>query len=67
MVWPESAEEISAVLSYANRHRVPGTSLEGNPIPVCGGIVLDMLQMEAIMAIRAADFQVDVQAGMKRT
>jgi len=71
VVWPGSAEEISAVLSYANRHRIPvtawgaGTSLEGNPIPVCGGIVLDMLRMNAIRAIRAADFQVDVQAGIK--
>lgn len=70
VVWPETAAEISAILSYANQHRIPvtpwgaGSSLEGNPIPVCGGIVLDMLRMDKILNIRAADFQVDVQAGM---
>ncbi len=71
VVWPASAAEVSAILAYANQHRIPvtpwgaGTSLEGNPIPVAGGIVLDMSHLDQILAIRPGDFQVDVQAGVK--
>ena len=71
VVWPASAPEISAILKYANQHRLPvtpwgaGSSLEGNPIPVCGGIVLDLLRLDRILAVRPDDFQVDVQAGVR--
>jgi D-lactate dehydrogenase (cytochrome) len=71
VVWPASAQEISAILQYANQHRIPvtpwgaGTSLEGNPIPVHGGIVLDLMRMDRILEVRPEDFQVDVQAGVK--
>jgi D-lactate dehydrogenase (cytochrome) len=70
VVWPESAEEISAILSYANRERLPvtpwsgGSSLEGNPIPVCGGILLALYNMNKILAIHEADLQVVVQPGV---
>ena len=71
VVWPGSSQEISAILGYANQRRIPvtpwgaGTSLEGNPIPVYGGIVLDTLRMDRILGIRAEDFQVDVQTGIR--
>ncbi len=71
VVWPASAEEIAAILKYADQNRIPvtpwgaGTSLEGNPIPIYGGIVLDTLRMDQILEIRSDDFQVDVQAGVK--
>ena len=70
VVWPASAEEVSAILEYANRERIPvtpwgaGTSLEGNPIPLYGGIVLDMARMDKILKVHPEDFQVDVQAGV---
>lgn len=70
VVWPESAAEVSAVLRYANEHRLPvtawgaGTSIEGNPIPVRGGIVLNMRRMNRIVALHTADFQVTVQPGL---
>ena len=70
VVWPATTDQVSAILSYANDRRFPvtawgaGTSLEGNPIPLFGGIVLDLRRMDAITAIRAEDFQVDVQAGV---
>ena len=41
-----------------------GTSLEGNPIPVSHGIVLDFQEMQGILAVHPQDFQVDVQAGV---
>lgn len=71
VVWPASSAEISAILSFASRHRIPvtpwgaGTSLEGNPIPVRGGLVLDLGRMDRVLAVRPADFQVDVQAGAR--
>ncbi len=70
VVWPESTEQVSAILRYANQHRIPvvgwgaGTSIEGNPIPVHGGIVVDFRRMDRILAIHAEDFQVTVQPGV---
>jgi len=70
VVWPLSAEEISQILKLANEKRIPvtpwgaGTSLEGNPIPVKGGIVLDLQQMNRILELRTEDLQVRVEAGV---
>ncbi|MFB0506028.1 MAG: FAD-binding oxidoreductase [Thermodesulfobacteriota bacterium] len=71
VVWPKSTEEVVSILKYANERMIPvtpwgaGTSLEGNPLPVEGGMVLDFELMNEILAIRAEDFQVDVQPGVK--
>ena len=71
VVWPGSAQEISEILAFANQENIPvtpwgaGTSLEGNPIPIFGGIVLDTLRMDKVLEVRVDDFQVDVQAGAK--
>lgn len=70
VVWPGSTSEVSAVLKLANQHLIPvtpwgaGTSLEGNPIPVRGGLVLNLNRMNQILEVRPADFQVDVQPGI---
>jgi len=70
VIWPESAEEISRILGWANAHRVPvtpwsgGSSLEGNPIPVQGGILLAMYRLDRILELREADLQVRVQPGI---
>lgn len=46
ILWPTSTKVVSAIMKLANKHRIPitawggGSSLEGNPIPVKGGIVL---------------------------
>jgi D-lactate dehydrogenase (cytochrome) len=70
VVWPESTVQVSRLAAYANEHRIPltgwgmGSSLEGNPIPVCGGIVVDFSRMNRIVEIYAEDFQVRVQPGM---
>jgi len=70
VIWPQSAQEIRAVLKYANDQRLAvtgwgsGSSLEGNPIPVCRGIVLDFSRMDRILDIREHDFQADVQPGV---
>jgi D-lactate dehydrogenase (cytochrome) len=70
VVWPQSASEVSVILKYANSNGIPvtgwgsGSSLEGNPIPMKKGIVLDFSQMNRILDIREEDFQADVEAGV---
>src|SRR3990172_6623659 len=70
VIWPLSAEEVSQILNIANEKRIPvtpwgaGTSLEGNPIPVEGGIVLDLQQMNHVLELRTEDLQVRVEAGV---
>src|ERR1700704_1798943 len=73
VVFPESTEEVAAVLAYADLNGVPvvpfgaGTSLEGHVIPLHGGISLDLTRMNAIVAMRPEDLTVTVQPGVTRT
>ena len=70
VIWPISRAEVSNILRYANEHTIPvtgwgaGTSLEGNPIPVQRGLVLDLSKMNRILEIRESDFQADVEPGV---
>lgn len=70
VVWPHTTAEVSAILKLANEQQIPivgwgaGSSLEGNPIPLRGGIVVDFQQMNQIVAVHAADFQAVVQPGI---
>jgi D-lactate dehydrogenase (cytochrome) len=70
VIWPVDRREVSDILKYANEHHIPvtgwgaGTSLEGNPIPVRAGIVLDFSHMNQILEIREEDFQADVEPGV---
>lgn len=70
VVWPHTTEEVSRLVAWAYQNKVPvvawgaGTSLEGNPIPVQGGMVIDFNEMNQIIAVRPEDFQADVQAGV---
>jgi D-lactate dehydrogenase (cytochrome) len=43
-----------------------GTSIEGNALPIRGGISLDLSEMNAIVAVNAEDFDCTVQAGCRR-
>ncbi|MDY0187879.1 MAG: FAD-binding oxidoreductase [Syntrophus sp. (in: bacteria)] len=70
VLWPRSTDEVSRIIAHAFRRRIPvtpwgaGSSLEGNPIPVFGGIVLDFQEMNRVLAVRPEDFQADVEAGV---
>ena len=70
VVWPHNTEEVVRVVRYALERKIPvtgwgvGTSLEGNPIPVNRGIVVDFQQMQRVLSVRPEDFQVDVEAGV---
>jgi len=73
VVYPESTEEVAAVLRYANEAGVPvtpfgaGTSLEGHVIPLEGGISLDLTRMASILSVRPDDLTATVQAGVTRS
>ena len=71
VVWPQSTEDVVTAVrlaherGYAVTPWCAGTSLEGNPIPVRGGIVLDFNEMNRILEIREKDLQVDVEVGIQ--
>lgn len=70
VTWPSNTAEVSAIMRIANKFKIPvvgwgaGSSLEGNPIPVRGGLVVDFAHMDNILEIHAQDFQVTVQPGI---
>ncbi len=70
VIWPESTEDVARVLEEAHRQRIPvtpyalGTGLEGNAVPVEGGISLDMTRMDDVLDLRPRAFQIDVQPGV---
>ncbi|MGO4888659.1 FAD-binding oxidoreductase [Anaerobacillus sp. MEB173] len=73
VVFPETTEEVSKIVKYANENRIPvvpfglGTSLEGHVIPYQGGISIDMSLMNKVLEVRAEDFLVKVQPGVTRS
>ncbi len=70
VIWPKSTLEVSNTLKLANIHQIPvtawggGSSLEGNPIPVKGGIILNMTRMNKVLKVYPKDLQVRVQPGI---
>ena len=69
VVWPADAAEVSRVLAAANERGVPvtpwsgGSSLEGNPVPVEGGVVLTTYEMDGV-TVEADDLQAVVGPGV---
>ncbi|MCB2127927.1 MAG: FAD-binding protein [Rhodobacteraceae bacterium] len=72
VAYPETTEEVSRILTICSGHACPvtawgtGTSLEGQALPVRGGISLDMSRMNRVLAVRAEDMQAVVQPGVTR-
>jgi D-lactate dehydrogenase (cytochrome) len=72
VVFPESVEEIAAIVGIAREHRAPiipfgaGTSLEGHVAALSGGITVDMTRMNRILEVNAEDLDVRVEAGVTR-
>ena len=72
VAYPESTEEVSAILRLCNRHGVPVTaygaasSLEGQHLAVQGGISLDMGRMSRVLTVNAEDLNAVVQPGITR-
>lgn len=70
VVRPESTEHVSSILKIAFDNEVPvtprggGSGLSGGAIPLEGGIVLDMTNMDKILDIDVENRCVVVQAGV---
>ena len=67
-----STEEVAQVLRLCSAHRIPvvpygaGTSLEGHLAAVHGGVCIDLSAMNQVLAVRPADLDASVQAGISR-
>tara|TARA_B100001057_G_scaffold252927_1_gene253130 strand:- start:99 stop:1472 length:1374 start_codon:yes stop_codon:yes gene_type:complete len=68
VVFPETNEEVSKILSLCNEHKIPvvpfgtGTSLEGNVVGNEKGITISLEKMNKILSVNASDFDCRVQA-----
>jgi D-lactate dehydrogenase (cytochrome) len=72
VVFPASKEEVVEIVRFANLHSIPivpfgaGSSLEGQIIPVTGGISMNFTRMNQILSVRPDDFIVTVQPGVTK-
>jgi D-lactate dehydrogenase (cytochrome) len=72
VVFPHSTEEVVTLVKACVAARIPiipygaGTSIEGNTTPTRGGVTIDLSEMNAILQVNAEDFDVTVQAGVRR-
>lgn len=70
VVWVSEAQQVADILRLANARCIPvtpwgvGTGLEGNSIPLFGGISLSFERMNKIIDVHVDDFQVTVQPGI---
>jgi len=70
VVRPGSADEVAAVLGYANQHRIPvtargaGSGLSGAAIPRAGGILVSFERMDRIVEIDTENHIAVVQPGV---
>jgi len=70
VVKPHSTAIVSAILHFANQHRIPvtprgaGTGLSGGAVPIYGGILLSTERMNRILEIDEANFTTEVEPGV---
>ena len=70
LVFAKSTEEVSKVLQYAHANKIPvtprgaGTNLVGSTVPVDGGIILDLSQMNRILELDTETMTVTVEPGL---
>lgn len=70
LVFAKSTEEVSKLLQYAHANKIPvtprgaGTNLVGSTVPVDGGIILDLSQMNRILELDAETMTVTVEPGL---
>ncbi|WP_017726301.1 FAD-binding oxidoreductase [Halalkalibacterium ligniniphilum] len=70
VIQPPATEEVAAVMKLANTYKVPvyprgqGTSLSGGPLPVKGGVVLDLSQWNDKLEIDKDDMVAVVSPGV---
>lgn len=72
VVFPRATEEVQEIVRVCSEYKVPvipfgtGTSLEGGVNAPSGGICIDLMQMNKILAVNAQDLDVTLQPGVTR-
>lgn len=72
VVFPASTAEVSEIVTICATHKVPvipfgtGTSLEGHVNAPAGGVCVDLMQMNKVIAVNAGDLDCVVQPGVTR-
>ena len=72
VAFPESTAEVAEIVAICAASCVPltgfgaGTSLEGNAVPLHGGVSVDFTRMNAVLAVNAEDMDCRVQPGITR-
>ena len=70
VAFPRTTEQVSKILSFTNRHRIPvttrgaGRGYVGGCVPVRGGLVISLVKMNRILEISAKDGLAVVQPGV---
>ncbi len=70
IVFAETTEQISKVMTFANQHLIPvtprgaGTGLSGGAVPVRGGIVLSLERMNRILELDEETLTITVEPGV---
>lgn len=70
LVFAKNTEEVSKLLQYAHANRIPvtprgaGTNLVGSTVPVDGGIILDLSQMNRILELDTETMTITVEPGL---
>lgn len=72
VVFPGSTEEVAEVVRICAAHGAPiipfgtGTSLEGHVAALSGGVCIDLMRLDKVLAVNVDDMDVTVQAGVTR-
>ena len=72
VVFPQNTQEVAEIVKTCAEHKVPvigfgtGTSLEGHVNAPAGGICVDLMEMNQILALHAEDLDCVVQPGVTR-
>ena len=72
VVYPRDDAEVAAIVGLCHAARVPvipfgvGTSLEGHVAALCGGVSIDLSEMNRVLCVNADDLDCRVQAGVTR-
>ncbi len=70
VVKPRTTQEVAAIVTLANKHRIPvtprgaGTGLSGGAVPVLKGIVLSLERMDQILELDLDNMMITVEPGV---
>lgn len=72
VVFARSTDDVVALVGLCTAAGVPivpygaGTSIEGNALPIRGGVSVNLSAMDTVLEVNAEDFDCTVQAGCRR-